>query len=492
MINKMKRLLRAENWKYVIAFLAPMALVMVLNGGLDNDSWGVLAEGRQILESGLYHEDMLSMHEGLHVVIQNYSFSVVFYLIHSVFGAPGIYVVMLLLNFAVMLLLYKICMLLSNKNVKLSLILMAVTDGVLAFEFIVTRAQMIDYVVLLALIYVLELYVKTGRFKYLWWVPVFSLVLANCHASVWWMIFAIMITYIIDAVRQKYKMKPLLAVAAVVGLINPYGLEMLTSIFTAYGGLAKFGFVSELSPPNPLLGSNAVYYLALVVTIALYAFGEGKNVRIRFLLMLFGFLMIGLSSVKGMSEAILVMFFPMALVYGRQKIPEVFGGNKIGRVAMGKATTMWVGIVTIGVTGAMLAGTIIQMEDRPSASMERALDAIDAEVGDKDKKDLKVYVGYNQGGYVEYRGYPAYMDPRGAEFTEVVNGKEEIMGEWMDLQDGKMSMQDFLTKYDFDFLLIQKYEDRIYDMEDERYELIYEYEGEGEYDGDRVYKKIDS
>ena len=484
---------RRFGWiKYIVAFLVPMLVAMGVNQHLDNDSWGVLAQGRYIVENGIYHEDVLSMHEGLHTVVSNYAFSVVFYLIHSVFGAAGIYLTMLVLFLIVLFLLYKICMLISNKNVRLSLILMAMTGAILALEFVVTRAQMLDYIVILLLIYWLELYIKTDKSRYLWGIPGLSIFLANFHASVWWMIFAIMITYMVDGARkpkkflQGYRLKPLVlifAISAVVGIINPYGIEMLTSIFMAYGGMTGLNFVTELAAFSPIANYGIIYYPMIVLVLFFYIFAKRKP-RIRYLLLFFGFLFMGLCSAKGMSEVILVMFFPLAFVYQDFKMPKLFDDVRVGHV-----TTIWVDILTICFSLIFSVTILGMIEDRPNRAIEEAIDAIDAEIGDKDKRELRVYVGYNGGGYVEYRGYPAFLDPRGADFMKSMNGKENILEEWVGLDIGKTKVEDFLEKYDFDFLVVEEYyEEALTDLEDERYETIYS----DEENGTKVYKKVEA
>ena len=40
------------------------------------------------------------------------------------------------------------------------------------------------------------------------------------------------------------------------------------------------------------------------------------------------------------------------------------------------------------------------------------------------KNDLKIYAGYNDGGYVEFRGYKSYLDPRAEVLLKNNNGKE--------------------------------------------------------------------
>ena len=117
----LKKIWKISSLKYVAAFLIPLLFVLITVQGIDNDSWGVLAEGRHIVENGIYHTDVLSMHEGLNTVLQNYVFAVIFYRVYEVFGGPGLYVVMLILNLLVCILIYKICKLISDNNKNLSL-----------------------------------------------------------------------------------------------------------------------------------------------------------------------------------------------------------------------------------------------------------------------------------------------------------------------------------------------------------------------------------
>ena len=463
--------------KYLIVFLIPTLIVLMYVNYIDNDSWYVLAQGRQIAEHGVYYEDMLSMHEGLHSVAQNYAFSVVFYYIHSLLGAPGIYATMLILNILIIFLIYRICMVLSDKNTTLSLIIASVTDFLLAFGFITTRAQMLDYVVFLALIYILELFLKTNKVKYLWWIPGLSLLMANFHASVWWMLFAMMFVYALDMLvrpkkrRIKYKWKTYIGVFLIslaLGVVNPYGIEMIIFIFKCYQGLASLNFVYELKAFSPLAGNNLIIYMGILAAIGLYIYGKRK-IYLRHLLLFMAFLTMGLLSLKGMSELILIMFIPLAFIYKDLKIPQVFNVPKIGQIILG-----WTGLCVVMVTLPVMVWTLGNLSDYPSLEMKTIMNVIDEKTEGMNKKDLKIYVGYNQGGYVEYRGYPAYLDPRGGDFIKAINGKEDILSEWTDLREGRLEMSEFLSKYNFDFLVVDKYGDGIpADKIDERYTLVY-------------------
>ena len=471
--------------KFLIAGLVVTAAVMVFNPwSLDNDSWYVLAEGREIVNNGVYYEDQLSMHEGLEVTVQNYGFAAIFYLIYSVFGPVGIYISMLVLNLFLCYLIYKICMLLSNKNVNLSLIIAVLTDLLLSRWFVVTRAQMVSYCIIMLVIYLLELYIKRDNIKCLWWIPVLALLQVNLHASLWPMILLVVGVYIIDSFGfkklhlDKYRTKPLLIVlimSFLVGFLNPYGYRMMTFILTSYGVVEANETIGELNAFEPLGdGFSILLYITITVVMTLYIFGKNQNIKMRWLILMFGFLALGLNTVKGMSHLILVLLFPLAGVYN-----DVVVGGKYKKWWWMVAS--WCGVLAVGIVVAVSVVQIPGIIDGPSEELIEAVNAIDRDINSENKENLKVYVGYNNGGFLEYRGYKAYLDPRMEVFLKANNGKEDIFKEWYNLEHGNISKQDFLNKYDFDYLVVTEPE-KLFDLS-EQYRMINESNGD---DGDKV------
>jgi len=465
--------------KCLIVALVVTAGVMVCNSmTMDNDSWYVLAEGREIVENGIYFEDQLSMHEGLAVTVQNYGFAAIFYLIYNAFGPVGIYAGLLILNLVLVFLIYKICMLISDKNMNLSLILAVLTDLLLARWFLVTRAQMVSYVIIMLVIYLLELYIKNKQIKYLWWIPALALLQINLHASLWPMILLVIGTYLFG---RGYKKGPLILTALgsfLVGFLNPYGFKMMTFILTSYGVPEANRTIIELNPFDLSDVFSIVLYLVIVGVLILYIFGKNKNIRVRYLLLLFGFLALGLNTVKGMSHLILVLLFPLALMY---KDLKIWGSRKI-HLMVGS----WAGILAVCLILVVAIDRVPKMLDGPNETIIAAIDAIDKEVGEDDKKDLKVYAYFDDGGYVEYRGYKSYIDPRMEVFLKSNNGKEDIFKEWYELENGEIKEADFLAKYDFDYLLVEEGKE-LYDLENEGYEMIFE---DADEKHTRVYKKL--
>ena len=479
--------------KYLAAFLAPVILVAFLTPALDNDSWFLLSEGREIAENGIFYTDKLSMHGDFNVVMQQYGFAYVFWMVYSALGPAGIYMMALVLNFFVCFLVYKICMLISEKNVNLSLLIMVITDLMLVcMQFIVTRPQMVSFVLFLAVIYVMELYVRKKKKKVLWLIPVIALLWANMHASLFMLLILLMATYIVDGIRKPklhlegYNVKPIvvaLFAAILAGLLNPYGIRMLTYIFTSYGVNSIFSLVDEMKPFGIRGAEDAFLFIAIVAVLVLYIFAKNKKrIRARYLLMLFGFLALGISSVRGMAQLILVLFFPIAELYKDVRLERVLDA-KIGRDAL----VVWCGITAVLVAGAAIFTVLPRIKNGPGESICEAVDAIDESVLKLglEKENLKVYTGYNNGGYLEFRGYKPYLDPRAEVFLKKNNGKEDVLDEWLSYRTVNTEREKFLEKYDFDYVFTEGY-DFLYKIDFGGYELIHD----DEEAGIRVYRHI--
>ncbi len=481
------------NWlkwlKYVIVFLLPVVMVLALRTQVDNDSWFVLAEGREIVENGVYTTDTLSMHEDLKIVVQNYGFAAVFWLIYTVFGLPGLFIGMVLMYFLVEFLLYKIFMLLSEKNEGLALFLTVVASALLGVLYVTTRAQMVSYVIFLTVIYILELYVKKGEKKWLGAIPFLSLVQINLHASVWLMLFMVMGAFILDSRIEGYKAKPLIVTMVIglaVGLINPYGLNMITFVMKSYSGGAIQRLVTEMKPFDLGWWYNWLLYAAIAMVILMGFYGKAKDIKVRYLMMFIGLLGLGLNTIKGMSQVILVMFLPVVGMYRKAKMPKLKNPKVIRGFVIGGAV---LAVVVVGVFGWLLKRDVSGLREGPDDELVTVVGMMDEEVKPEERKALKVYTGYNDGGYLEFRGYKPYLDPRAEVFLEVNNEKEDILVEYIDLREGRSDKKEFLEKYQFDYLVVRGKYDPLYMDEVEGYEKIFE--GGDEDDAEtRLYRRV--
>ena len=84
-------------------------------------------------------------------------------------------------------------------------------------------------------------------------------------------------------------------------------------------------------------------------------------------------------------------------------------------------------------------------------------------------KTMTVYTEFMEGSYIEYMGYKCYMDPRAEVFLKVNNHKKDIYKEYIDLENRKIDYKDFLDKYKFDILFVNKNTTMYDNLEDDSY-----------------------
>ena len=107
------------------------------------------------------------------------------------------------------------------------------------------------------------------------------------------------------------------------------------------------------------------------------------------------------------------------------------------------------GVLIIAGTSALFVYKIITVKLTHNA--EVAIDVI-SQYADKNKHTI--YSSFNDGGYVEFRGYKPYMDPRAELYLKKNNKKEDLFKEYYDLQHNILNREEFVDKYKFDFMLV--------------------------------------
>lgn len=448
-----------NKWIYVLFFTAATLCALFCIKSLDNDIWYLLSEGRYIVQNGIYHIDPLSMHTGLQVVVQNWLSASILWITFSTFGEMGIITLILILNFFIMYICYKLCMVISDNNPLLSLATAFATDAILIPNYIVTRPQVFSFVLLLSVLYVLELYIKNDNGKYLIWIPILSFIEANLHASLWWMIFLFILPYLIDGLKVKflktqgYRLKPLIIavlVALAVGMINPYGYKMATFIFKSYGNSYMHSFISELLPFSINMDlSRQMLVLIILIPLCLVYFREGK-VRLRYICLFCGTLLLGLMSVKAFSHFILVSIFPLAYFFKDMfpnKIYDLL--NEMKKIVNWMFCPFTILVLCIGLVYYFTNKPRVELKHNAS----KVFDLIDNNFNDK---NITIYSSFNDGGYVEYRGYKPYIDPRAEVFLKANNKKDDIFIENFKLSSGELKVDKFLEKYNFSFILVSQ------------------------------------
>lgn len=427
------------------------------------DIFYLIPQGKYILNNGIYHIDPFSIHSGLHVVVQNYMSSCIFYLIFKIFSWNGFVMYTIICNALICYVIYKICLLISSNNKSLSIIVMIIND-ILLYYFLVPRPQLLSYINLLLVIYLLELYVHKNNKKYLYFIPMISILQINMHASLWIMIFLFMLPYIVDGIFSKYDVKPIIIIfliSLVSGLINPYGLENITFIFGSFHNKYMTSLIPELYKTgfNTIWGT--IFLIILIITSLIYIIFVNKKVKIRYLCLYLGTIILGLSSLKGFSNYLLCSIFPFAYYFRNKKFKFDYSKKLLSKLC------------NVFIVVLIIVSSLLIVLKRNEEQKYVAGNSYSFLLKHYDKDSIRLYSIMEDGGYGMFLGVKSYLDCRAEYFIKYNNKKYDILKEYFLLQSGKIDINEFLDKYKFTHLLLNGGDIMFKLSEIEGYKLVY-------------------
>ncbi len=456
---------------------------LLIPTGLDNDIWFLLNSGRYVLQHGIPYIEPFTLHQNMQFVMQQWLSAVVFWGVFAKLGAAGLIALVSVMFGCTVAVIYRTTRLLSDGNFLTSFLLTFLTVSFLT-PFMTTRPIIFTLFLLSLELYLLERFIAAGGFKWLIPLPFLSALLVNLHAAMWPVQFVLFLPYLIDSFRFKFRIiegqgypkKILLpAVAAMIaaGFANPYGLDAMTYLLRSYG-FAEINLVFEMQPANinNLLGK--VIFGTLLLIIAIYFFYKKGKTRLRYVLLTVGTAILALSSTRSFVLFVLCSFFPLAYYLKDLSIPQ---SKAVETTKGARALRAVLIVLLVGMLGYIFVSKYIAAAK--TDELPKSAPAVDYLAANGDQDNMRLYTGYDDGGYAEFMGFKPYIDPRAEVFVKKNNGVDDIMREYYRLQDGETYYKYLLDKYDFTHLLVGKYDIlNTYLPYDGDYRMIY---NDGEY-----------
>ena len=429
-------------FKYSILFLIPILFFIQYNLRIDNDFWFTIKEGEYIINNGFPNVVPFTIYDNLNFIYQSYGAGVIFSFIYKLLGTYGILFFVIFILIMMIYFYYRLCMKVSNNNENISILVTVITMSLLAVNYITTRPQIFTYLNLIIVLYIMELYSNTNNRKYLYILPIISLIQSNIHCMFFFMLIIFMLPYIFNNSKE-YEIKSILVTMLfmiLTGLINPYGINNLLYVFNSYGQNILEKTIKELQPLSfsSLFGKIHIFIILIIYIIY---FTSRKKIPIRYLLLLFGTTYLAFDTLRGVSLFIIGSFFPLAYLY--KDIPNIDISKYIPKIIK----------VLIAIILIIISLIIIFI---PRNYYPDAKEPIDYLVNNYIISDIKLYTSFSDGSYTVYKGIKCSMDPRAEVFLKKNNHKFDIYKEYYDLQMGIIDYNEYLKKYNFTHLLINK------------------------------------
>lgn len=444
--------IKTSKFNYFILFIIPIIFFVMENFTIDNDFWFTIAEGKYVLKNGFPHTVPFTIYNNLDFIYQSWGTGVIFYLIHKYFGLYGMLFFVIIILIIITYFYYKLCMLVSNKNKMLSTIVTIITMTLLANTFITTRPQIFTYLNLILVLYIMELYAKTNNKKYLFVLPIISLIQINIHGMFFFMLFIFMLPYIVNAlkfnfknnIQNKYDLKPIILIMIIMlltGLINPYGIKNILYVFTSYGQKILNETIIELVPLS--FSSSYDKIIIFIIFLTYFLYFKCKNVPIRYYLLLFGTTYLAFDCSRSIALFIIGALFPLSYLY-KDKIINIDIERFIPLILKN--------IIVISFLIVTISSIIFIKRDFYPESRE----PIDYLVKNYNKENIKLYINFNDGSYAVYKEIKVNIDPRAEVYLKKNNHKSDIYDEYTKLGNNEIDYKDYINKYKFTHILVNE------------------------------------
>jgi len=443
---------------YLLYFI-PFILYFTTIVSMGVDIWYMLAEAKYIVNNGFPYTDILTFHEGFKLVIQQWLSTLIFYGIHKLIGEKGLILFSFLIFILIEFFLYKLCNLISNNKKTLSILISGIISILLVFfNYLDVRPQLFTFLILIIWIYILEKYNKTNNKKVLFILPLLSILQINLHAAYWWFLFVYSLPFLAEYLyqivieknkKQKSKFTTILifiTISFFCGFINPYGIDSMIYLFNGTNSYVN-EFIGEMIPPKIFskMGIAIVLILFINYIIGIKYYAKHKELKISYLLLLFGSLIISFHAYK--SSVFILIFGTYYWAYYLRNI-------KFKHIIDTKSIKISIIVIIIPIAVTLIGYFTNHIVYGYSASIVTGKDIYSYIVDYNDNHETKVYGSYKIGGYLEYLGIKPYIDTRAEFFLKSHNKKRNVFVEHYDLQHYLLDADVFINTYNFTHLIV--------------------------------------
>jgi hypothetical protein len=474
---KEKKLMKVSaNYKeYKLLYLLLYIPCFLATGKLNSDIWFILNSGRYVLQNGLPHTEPFTIHEGMCFIMQQWLSAVIFWINYSTFGEMGLYLVVFLIYILFVNITFKLCMFLSEHNFFVSYGISFIVIALISL-YMTQRPYIFLFLLIVIELYFLEKHIKSTRNIYLLPLLVLSVLMINLQAAMWPLIFVILLPYLIDSFKfklkfiegQGYSKKCLFFVIfcmVALGFVNPYGIGAVTYLFNSYGFREINALVSEMHSAdiNTLLG-KLIFCTIFFIFFVIFIYRKGRY-KLRYYLLTLGTAYMSISAVRSYAILIICGLIPLSYYLKDYKMKTIESKNDKRTLLIRKILFVMLAVLIIFVIFQKNRLIDIEHED-----LVKSVDYLE----NFNKNEVKVYTGYNDGGYLEFRGFKVYLDPRAEVFLKTNNKKDNIMEEFALMYSGKKYYKEVLDKYNFTHLLVSKNDIlNTYLPYDRNYKIVY-------------------
>ena len=460
---------------------------------LQNDTYYTIAIGDYIYNNGVSDltQDIFSWHN-IPYTYPHWLYDLGIYIIYNNFGHAGIYASTIILTSILGFVIYNLCSKTSkNKIVSLIITILAMW---LIKPYVAARAQLFTFILFGITVYFIEMYLQNHKKRYLLYLILIPLIIANVHCAVFPFYFVLYLPYIaefllevfidldldqrllknflklklkltrnelkreklkhkIDEIpekiskikikREKIRENPYKIKVSKNYFVIPIIIVMLLSVFTglinpagngAYTYLYKTmkGNTTEsINEHQPLVLANSEEFLvAFVLFLTILIFTDTK-IKLSDL-----FMLVGLTALAFKTKRQISMFAIFCAPIMAKLISDMFEkyDNKAYKKMINFSSSV-LGACAIILTMALISTDLLKpiVKSPYVDESDYPVAAADWMIANLDVKNIKLYNEYNYGSYLLFRGIPVFVDSRADLYAPEFNGEKDIFSDALNI-----------------------------------------------------------
>lgn len=449
----------APAWVWFLAMISGLHFFGIR---VSEDNFYQIVLGRYIAAHGLPHELPFTVHaaEHLHYMVQQWLFAVLDAEIFDHFSWAGLvifgYVAAIALVFAV----YRMLLLVSGGR-HIAALPAAFAFGclpIMRFSFTFCRPYYLSCLLMVLEVILLERYRRRPSHAPFFLLPLLSVLQVNLHAAMWPMLLVLLLPYLTESLFLRVpffarrfgsvralpisRLALLSALVFLAGFIGPYGFEAMSYGARSYG-VYELRLYSEEMQSMAALCPSLLWLVLVPLALDLFLTCRyGLPLSAALLALGTGFM--AMLSVR--SLLLFLLFAAMPLAYLSPRLP-VFSLSERRRPLL-RILLLSLPLLALchlypsfryGWVSPLYVHTEQAVRDDARHSAEPA---------------GPVFIYYGGANYFLLEGYDVYLFSSDESFTKRMNGKKEVIGEFLALERGKISLQDFDERYRFFYYVV--------------------------------------
>ena len=448
----------------ILIFLCISCTVKVIE---HNDTFYLIKLGEYISKNGIDFLDHFSWIPNLVYTYPHWLYTIFIYFIYNNFGFTGIYIGNMITYITLILSIYYIT-LKYNKDNFLAFFISFISILVLK-SFIVPRSQSISILLFLWEVYFIRKLIDTGNKKYIIYLAIDSLLIANIHGTAWTMMFVLYLPFIvshliylfIDKKKINFKLKYRISVERtknfklvllslvicfLMGLLTPSKI-CYTYIFKTMLGISQ-NYIDEHAP-------LIIIRAPIIIIIIFLLYFSKEKVKLSEFFMISGLLIMSFISSRHQIFMYTIGFIYLSIILKR----ELNIRNDKTFDILDKKLFKNNFIATIIILISFIICTTSIVINKNKKYIDESYYPVDATTFIKENlnyKNIKLFNHYDIGSYLLFNDIKVFIDSRcDLYFKEF--GNTDIFEDYINILE-KYNYEEIFEKYNTEYVLINNSE----------------------------------